>query len=492
MLKFLKKNLNWGVLVFLVIVLILWFNFSNSVENFASDEQISKINQAVKFVLDDQAPVRNFEEFKKYLNYPNFDVLFFNDLLNLRKEKNDNLTREEIQKLIDENEYDDSFKLIETMDGSDEGLCVNSLKTIKDAMDKIYQRDEKRYQEALAKWETERKKYQEIFNKSPSMWSAYCGLDKTRCEPVDSFFQDFKQQFNGYDLPGEYAQPMDYAQCLRRCRNREDCQWALYRGGRCYLKGMKMSISPGNYNAIRTTRGYHNFPGHWLHGHVWKHLPPKGPIYMVLRNSSGTKTLAGYSYTEEECRKECDKYGLHNCHAFSRHQNGTCYLQHFPHTSAGWKIALKYPNISENQFSFKPNSKFLSDNIGYEQPKRTDFISNLNIEKIACQECKTVAQNITLEDIQKGNISQLQNCAIEADKSRKEEKIVVETPSQPPSIDTPTPTTNENVNNGVNNGNRTNNTALILGFGGMGMTSCFCLVLILGLAGFYFISKRKR
>jgi len=106
-----------------ILVVLLYLIFShhgkNVFENF--DEDIySKINRGLNTILacekdhkscdpSNKNIVRDFPSFKRVFNWPKFNVLLYMKLMKLRREKGSNLTNAEIDKIINDGKYQESF-----------------------------------------------------------------------------------------------------------------------------------------------------------------------------------------------------------------------------------------------------------------------------------------------------------------------------------------------------------------------------------------------
>lgn len=101
---------------------IIWSVTNVNVEKFAGERQ-QKINKGLNSILacnidktcadrqnKDKSIIITFQDFKRVLGWPNFNVLLFVKLLKKREDKKSELTEAEINALVMEGKFEDSFK----------------------------------------------------------------------------------------------------------------------------------------------------------------------------------------------------------------------------------------------------------------------------------------------------------------------------------------------------------------------------------------------
>lgn len=106
----------------LLLLYMVWTLSSVNVEKFSGERQ-QKINKGLNSILacniDKTCPDRQnkdkdiiitFQDFKRVLHWPNFNVLLFVKLLKKREDKKSDLTEAEINAIVMEGKFEDSFK----------------------------------------------------------------------------------------------------------------------------------------------------------------------------------------------------------------------------------------------------------------------------------------------------------------------------------------------------------------------------------------------
>lgn len=108
-----------SAILLVLVYLIFSYQGKNVFENFEEDIY-SKINRGLNTILacekdnkscdpNNKNIVRDFPSFKRVFNWPKFNVLLYMKLMKLRREKGASMTNEEIDKIINEGKYQESF-----------------------------------------------------------------------------------------------------------------------------------------------------------------------------------------------------------------------------------------------------------------------------------------------------------------------------------------------------------------------------------------------
>jgi hypothetical protein len=271
--------------------------------------------------------------------------------------------------------------IIEGLNQDDPNFCLDTIKEYNRQLKEIRDQEEADYEQDLSVWNIKKQSFTDSFNKDPVLWKSECG-EGTDCEPITGFFSTpYQANIGGWDLAsGNY----DYETCLRKCRNRTDCDWVNWAPGNCALKGMDI----GGWTSIWDT-GIKSDTGM----RIAKNKEISGSTYKKI-----------WDKTTEQCAEECmnDDY----CHAFARGELSDCHLKHFGHENV-WKTIVKNTTADH---TFSDNHPYIVSMIGEPKPRLTDYRKGYPDFNIVCQDCRQEIDNVDIDESQGIDIGQNLQC----------------------------------------------------------------------------------
>lgn len=265
------------------------------------------------------------------------------------------------------------------------GACAESLKQVQQLTEDLQNRNEQRYQEALASYNTAKANASERIANNHQLWADVCSSTPSACgTDMNKYFKKMNVVIGGYDI--RESPSNGYVDCSRKCINDPSCSFFALRNhdNHCWLKDFRRARHQGHDAGVHIDGKWVHYPTTAISGWDFKSTRLSPPINW----------------------QNCANYSLSNGgNAFTyRHSDGLCWAQKFPNNDYNWSTGIK--RTSASNFVLPDNHPM----IGQTKPKRSDFPMVVNIPNIICQECNQAARNIDTEDSTNIDFGQVQSC----------------------------------------------------------------------------------
>lgn len=293
--------------------------------------------------------------------------------------------------------FHNKCKLYENMTGASD--CQQSINDFNNALQLQQQQDKDNYAKEYAAWSSQKQGLVNTFQTSPSMWTSGAGIcSGSKCEPVSSFFQVHENgNLSGW---GKEQSSADWETCLRKCKDRTDCQWVNWSNNNtCFINSL--NNRQGTEHGFKTANGYARYSNQNIDGYT-NGLPN-------ARMGSA-----------DQCQAFCDQNP--GCKHW-QYDQGTCWLQHVGNQN-GWRVGVKMPR---SNIAFSDADPYITQQIG-----NAPVLRHTPVElSIVCQDCRQSLGTSQITDSTQVNMSQLNQCIANI----KDKEATTSTTS------TPTPTT---------------------------------------------------
>lgn len=312
-----------------------------------------------------------------------------------------------------------------TGDSSSVSDCQRSIQDFNDALQAQKKQDQDNYNAAVNDWSAKKSAFQSSFTASPALWRKYCSDGS--CD-IDAFFTKYPQSvIDGYDLQNSIR--TDVSGCLQACLNRDDCHWAQYRNGECWIKGALNDSNSDSY--VKTNTGWRNIDNLVFHG-------------MDVRQYNQY-----FGSPENPANIPSDIGGDFNLLTVSKDGRYSGYKD----INRNRSDADTYFKNKLSSYTFPDNSPIIINNIG---PKPSMQHTPVELS-VVCQDCRQALGQTQVTDSTQVNMSQFNQCIANL---QSKAPPTTET-SNTPTNNTPTnnPTTNNPTTNTPNTENNTSNTS---------------------------------
>lgn len=287
--------------------------------------------------------------------------------------------------------------------------CTRSLENLKELISATEKRNEDLYQKDIANWKAQKTNMDNAFQGNWNQWAAVCGETRD-CEPVTQFFYEVPgKALHGCDVESFRS---DYHTCLRRCRSRTNCDFAMHDGNTCWIKNFhNCGWNSGDHKVtIKTPSGTRVFNSGKNERQFWDkgNIPLSSCQSFCQNNSFGQCDFSLWRH-DNWCRlARFSDWGNANTHKLAIKQNRT-----------GWVFPEHHSYIRNSNLGPPPN--------------RSDgkYNSPINVGGVVCQDCRTQYQgDLEVTDSQQVNISSLQNCIGRLEQEAQQAEIDAENQQQ--------------------------------------------------------------
>ena len=361
------------------------------------NDQLQKINNALDSIIlcsekrcKKEKP-KTFGDFKRTLNYPNFSVILFNDLLNARKESKMRFTTSDFNAIVEKGKHNDSFKIIEKIENG-QGECAQSFTALDNLITEQRKKDEAAYQAALAKWNAARDAAMNVFRGNPVLWKQYCGSSPGSC-PMGAFFRTQAGQKHSFDF--QRIPNTTFDACQRACLQNDRCDWTTFEiNGNCWLNSANRYPNANINVGIKSNTGIRVRPNGSVSGCDFSGCQ--------LTNQSQASCFASC-----QSNPQCDIVEY-------RKSDRACFMKRANHNPGDKQSAFKNTRAT-GAVTFPDNHQYFKDVLPNPKPQRKDFkLNTINTGSIICQVCAQAAGKFNADGSQV-SYKQLQQCTIDAD-----------------------------------------------------------------------------